>query len=231
MSQITDTSTGPFRGSLRRTGLAVAFALVGTTCALAQQTDAERAALSERPLTQEELDLRLEECRLPPPTRDALVGETSVAITLFPELRFLEVLTLDKGYTVGDQDKAILHPELPFGGIGAADICGEALYVALDGGAAEHLSLAVMLRSGLGLMESYPSSHDQIMQNAQLKHSSAAEYLVLPLPRASTLDAVEPIFSTLERIADVPFIDWDGEAIWIRNALFLPLNEEVSRDE
>ena len=229
--QSNDTSAGPFFRGLYRFGLAACLGVLSVTHAAAQQTEAEQAALSERPLTQEEIDLRLDECRLPPPTRESLMGDRSVAITSFPDFRFLELLTFEAGYTLGDQDNVFVHPHLPVGGIGAADSCGEALYVDLNGGVPEHLSLTLMLRSGLDLLESYPSSYDQILENDQLKASKSTEYLVLPVPRPNSIEAVEPVYDTLNNISGVTFIDWTGEAIWLRNALFLPLSAEVSHDE
>lgn len=231
MSQRIDMSASVFIKAARRLFSAALLGALSVSGASAQQTEAETAALSERPLTQTEAERRLAECSLPAPTGQAYMGDQAVAITRFPEFRFIELLTFDKGYTLGDQTKVFVHPMLPFGGIGPADICGEALFAPLSGGAVEQLSLAVMLRSGLDLDESYPSSRTQISDNSQLKTSGSNDYLVLPLPRSDLLDAVEPVFETLKSISDVDFIDWSGHTFWMRNVLFLPLKEIEAVDE
>jgi len=231
MSEILDTTTNPFIKAAVYVGLSVATSAFIASSAFAQQTAAETAAMTERPLTQDEIDQRLVECSLPSPSREAYMGDQVVAIAHFPEFRFLELLRFESGYQIGDQDKVLVHPELPYGGIGAADSCGEALFSSLSGDSASYLSLALMLRAELDLQESYPSSAEQILESGQLTSNKSSEYLVLPLPRGDILDAVEPVFETLTSISGVGFIDWTGQAFWMRNALFLPLKSEGADDE
>jgi len=192
--------------------------------AVAQQTEAERDSLALRPLTKEEFDALFASCKLPQPTRNIEINGTSYAYIQLPAMQFIELARLERGYTRGDQSNIDLLPDLPFGGIGGAHLCREALFVALDGPARADVSYAIRLRPGLDVRKSYPSSYDQILENDQLKASESRAYMMISLDESDPIDALELVFGRLDALSGASGIDWTGTGIMIRSHLLLPVN-------
>jgi len=205
------------------------FSPCGISAAIAQQTDAETAALGQRQMTEAERATWRTGCTIPAPSDSIDFGNTTVRVTTFDDLYFLKVIDWNGAVTPdGQADNFLLHPDLPFGGIGARDICNQAILLEVSPKSSDRRSsVALFLRSSVDLSTDYPSSITQIQEHEQLVKIPAGRYLVVPKKHDASdsgliaaLKELQDVASTLARFSETRH---GALGFWMRNTYFVPL--------
>ncbi len=206
--------------------LLVAFFLaLPATGAMAQQTEAEKAAQSQRQLTKQEEARRKAGCSLPRPHGDIRISGREYKVVSLPAITMLSLITLPKNHMARQKPgQVIKKPDLPFGGIGPRDICfGTVLYPlsAKALGGRRHIALA--LRRGLDLAADYPSSAGQIRKERQLARIAAGKYIIQATKVKSAPEAADRLWEFVNSFKGTPEIRKGGVAFWAHGFLFIPL--------
>lgn len=199
--------------------------LFGPAPAIAQQTEAEAAALSERAMTDEERTKWSVGCEIALPNGMIKTPSGSFETVEFDPFTFLALVALPEGHTTRQKPGEVSSaPLLPVGGIGTRDFCEGTVLFPMPGNLfAGRNQIAILLRRGLDLDLDYPSSVAQIRENRQLIQVKAGKYLVLPARFETLLDAADGLMNPMNELRLSPRYDRDGVSFWLRNTLFVPL--------
>jgi hypothetical protein len=191
----------------------------------AQQTEAEKASLSERPLTANEKKIRNRGCKLPKPSGSVRISNRDISVVTIDEMVFLKLLSARKNAVGANFMNSVkLLPLLPVGGIGPRDFCDASTLLPMaskaEGG---KVFFALLLRTGLNLAQDYPSSIAQMRKNSQIFTLPAGKYIILPARYDSEVKALEGTAETVLALGQLPRYEANGTGFWLRNTLFIPL--------
>lgn len=145
------------------------------------ETEAETAAQTQRPLTEDEARRAVKDCLLPEPDGEvdhSISGAAFRRVRLSPQ-QFLGLLVYRSTPRNGDTLSAFRH--LPLGGVGARDICGGATFsrLSFDGADVTIEIAGLRLRPDLELAVEYPSVFAELRRRkGQLQRAGAATYAV-----------------------------------------------------
>lgn len=197
-------------------------ALASAPGALAQ-TEAEEAALSQRPLTPAEISRREADCALPTDGEelaDVPPGIRAIKIELFDQY-FIGVFVFDSTIKNKVVKATEVYPELPMGGIGARDICTSAVIGAMPAHPTKMKSLVMTwrLRPGVDLAADYPTAAAQIRQNDHLLQISGYSFALIEIAHATEANAI------VSKLAKWDRVKTDGVYIVTKDKLYVPLRD------
>lgn len=200
-------------------GLAVS---VSAPDALAQ-TEAEVAALSQRPLTASEISQREADCALPTDGEEIAgvpAGIRAVKIEISDQ-NFVGVFVFDSTIENKVIKATAVYPELPMGGIGERDICTSAVLGAIPSHPSNMTSLVMTwrLRPGVNLEADYPTAAAQIRQNKQLLHIPTHSFALIEIAHATHANAIVAELAKWQGV--IP----NGTYIVTNDKLYVPLRE------
>lgn len=188
----------------------------------AVDTEAEKAAQSERAITKAEATRLKAGCENLFTHRDEVLftgdGFEVRKVLLKPQ-HFLKVIFYKTADKKTGQEKISKAPDLPKGGIGTRDLCGGAVFWSFPPRKENALKslIALRLRPELDIKEHYPTAFQQISRFDQIINLEAREYGLVVLKDGQKDTDV------ISNLSNADFLDVKENYFSIGRYLFLPL--------
>ncbi|MEM8789454.1 MAG: hypothetical protein AAGE76_14435 [Pseudomonadota bacterium] len=209
----------PWRAVLATTALATLAACSDPVAPLGPDglTDAERASVSQRGLTDEERALRAEGCARPPLGEQApeFASYGRAHIVDFPETQYLKYLQLRR--TAPGRSAIDAFPGAPNGGIGGKDLCQAVRLETVDRSALLRTFTVHTLRRGIDIARDYPAFAQVVAQNDQIITTPRSRHVIIFPPDGTTPEQLA------ERLRQDPRVDQSGYYIVYGSSVFMPL--------
>jgi len=187
------------------------------------QTEAEAAALSQRPLTEAEISRRATDCALPTAGEDltGLPSGIRAAKVDMPDQILVGLFFFDSVIENKTLKAVEVLPELPMGGIGERDICTSVVEGLMNGDPSDKdlLLMTWRLRPGLDIAADYPTAAVQIRQNDQILFIRASPFAVIEISHATQAGKIVEELATWDRAKSTGFY------LVTKDKLYVPIHD------